>query len=151
MEEVVVNELTVDGMRRVKVVSDAALDEARFRELIPLEGRERAVFVPGGDEGLGIFSLEVLWPVYGPAEFAVLGPLKFRRLMVVNFCYAGRVSEAIKLAVSEFLSRTHFAARDAFVRDLPQGAENGMLVHGVILQAAEWMPAGCVAVGGHGD
>lgn len=151
IEEVVTNELRHDGMRRVKVIADAVIDSGRFRELIPLEGRERAQLVPGDDEGLGIFSLEILWPVYGPVEFAVLGPLKFRRLMVVNFCYAARVSEAIHLAAAEYFARTHFIARDAFVRDLPQGAEVGMLVHGVILQAAEWMPAHCVAVGGRND
>lgn len=104
--------------------------------------------MPGGDAALGLYSLELTWPVFEPYEVFCYGPKRFRRFMFVNFCYAERVSEAINLAASEFFARTHFTARDAFVCELPRGAEVGMLVHGVILQAAEWMPAECVAVGG---
>jgi hypothetical protein len=110
--------------------------------------RDRVVYAPGCDELLGIFSLEITWPVYGPWEVAYLSPKKFRRFMFVHFAYGERVSNCMEMARDEFFARTHFAPRDVYVQELPKGAEIGMDVHGCILQVAEWMPAQCVAVGG---
>ena len=148
MEEITINELTHDAMRRVKIVGDVALDAAQYQDLIPLAARDRAVCVPGLDDLLGIFYLEITWPVYGPWEVFYYGPKKFRRFMFVHFAYAERVSSCVEMARDEFFARTHFAPRDAYLQELPNKAEIGMNVYGCILQAAEWMPAQCVAVGG---
>ena len=109
----------------MKIVGDAALDAAQYQDLIPLAARDWVVCVPGLDDLLGIFSLEITWPVYGPWEVFYYGPKKFRRFMFV-----------------------HFAPRDAYLQELPNKAEIGMNVYGCILQAAEWMPVKCVAVVG---
>jgi hypothetical protein len=148
MEEIMINELTHDGMRRVKVIGDAPLSVSMYQAAVPCEARDRAKLISGGDGLLGLFSLEVTWPVYGPIMFAICGPKKFRRLMVVNFIYEERVSDCIELARIMFFAGTHFAPKYAFLLDLPNGAEDCMDVHGCILLQAEWMPARCVAVGG---
>lgn len=148
MEEITINELTHDGIRRVKIIGDVMIDAAQYLHLIPLVARDRAVYTPGCDELLGIFQLEITWPVYGSCEVAYLSPKKFRRFMFVNFAYSERVSSCVELARTEFFIRTHFVPAYAFVRKLPQGAEMCMDVYGCILQVAEWMPAQCVAVGG---
>jgi hypothetical protein len=148
MEEITINELMHDGMRRVRIIGDAVIDAARYQDLIPLAAREWVMYAPGCDELLDLFSLEITFPVYGPWEVAYLSLKKFRRFMFVHFAYAERVSSCIKLARTEFFARTYFVPRDAYVQVGPPNAEIGMDVYGCILQVAEWMPAQCVAVGG---
>lgn len=150
MQQMTINELTHEGLRHVKILgTEPILLPLRILDqVIPLEARERAALTPGQDDLLGLFSLDATWHVFEPYDFFIHSPKKFRRLMVVSTVYVERVSACIELARMEFFSRTHFAPRDAYVRDLPKGAENGMVVHGCILQAAEWMPANCVAIGG---
>lgn len=148
MEEVVINELNHEGMRRIKIIADAEIPMARYQVLVPLEAQSRLVCVPGCDDLLGLSSLEMTFPVYGPWEVFYHGPKKFRRFMFVNFAYSERVSNCMEMARDEFFARTHFAPRDVYVQELPKGAEMWMDVHGCILQVAEWMPAQCVAVGG---
>jgi|WetSurMetagenome_2_1015567.scaffolds.fasta_scaffold498816_2 hypothetical protein len=148
MNEVTINELTHNGIRRVKIIGDVVIDAARYEHLIPLVARDLVVYTPGCDELLGIFQLEITWPVYGPYEVFYHGPKKFRRFMFVNFAYSERVSNCMEMARDEFFARTHFAPRDVYVKELPTGAEMWMDVHGCILQVAGWMPAQCVAVGG---
>ena len=104
--------------------------------------------VDAQDQALGIFSLELTWPVFEPYDFFCQGLRGFRRLMVVNYAYAERVSDCIELARRAFFAGTRFAPGFAFVRELPKGAEGGMDVHGLYLFMAEWMPEQCVAVGG---
>lgn len=148
MKEMTVNELTHNGMRRMKIIGDVVIEAAQYQHLIPVVARDMAVYTPGCDELLGIYQLEITWPIYGPWEVAYLSHKKFRRFMFVNFSYSMRVSNCIELARTEFFARTHFAPRDAYLQELPNKAEIGMDVHGCILQVADWMPAQCVAVGG---
>lgn len=148
MQKMTVNELQHDGWRRLRFVSDAVIDYYPYLRLVPSVAREHLVTNPGQDELLGLFSLEMLYPVYGPFDFMIHSPKKFRRLMFVHTIYAKRVSECIDLAKVEFFCGTRFKPEYAFVQLLPRGAEDGMDVHGCILLAAEWMPASCVATGG---
>lgn len=166
MIEVVVNELRQDGMRRLKVISDVAFDpspnpspnsmeQERYLERgmmrrVPEVARSRVQVSRSVDEALGIHSLEVAYPVYGPFDVAVFSSKKFRRLFFVNYVYGSRVSECIELARVEFFSRTKFAPSYAFVKCLPAGVEDGIDVHGLFLIQAEWMPEKCVGVGGIG-
>lgn len=148
MRKMTVNELTHDGWRRLKIVGDTVIDFNTYMHLVPLVAREHLVNNHGQDELLGLFSLEMLFPVYGPYHIMNHGHKKFRTLMFVHHVYTKRVSECIDLARTEFFAGTRFVPGYAFVRDLPNGAENGMEVHGCVLLAAEWMPANCVATGG---
>lgn len=148
MRKMTVNELTHNGLRRLKIVGDAALDAERYLHLIPTVAREHLVTRHGQDDLLGLFSLEMSFPIYGPYDLMIYSAKKFRRLMFVHHVYSARVSECIDLARIEFFAGTRFAPMFAYVQKLPNGAENGMDVHGCILLAAEWMPADCVATGG---
>lgn len=148
MRKMTINELTHDGWRRMKIVGDAVIDVEPYLHLIPLVAREHLVFNHGQDDLLGLFSLEMLFPVYGPYRVMIHSPKKFRNLMFVHNVYAKRVSECIDLARIEFFAGTCFVPAYAFVQSLPKGAEDGMDVHGCVLLAAEWMPANCVATGG---
>ena len=148
MEKIICNELTHDGMRRVKIIGDAVINETRYQDLLPLEALDRVLYAPGRDDQLGLFSLEMKFPVDGPWEVFYYGPKGFRRFMFVNFQYAECVSSCVEIARNEFFIRTHFTPRDAYVAKLPEDVEIWTDVHGCILQVAEWMPAQCVAVGG---
>lgn len=147
MQAMTINNLSPDGMRRMKIIGDAEIQTAKYEVLIPAEARPLAVFVPGCDDVLGLFSLEITFPVYGPCDVFYHGPKKFRRLMFVNFAYAARVSDCIELARAEYFARTHYAPGYAFVQSLPEG-KDGELIHDCVLLSAEWMPARCVAIGG---
>lgn len=148
MRKMTVNELQRDGWRRLKIVGDAVIDAEPFLGLVPLAARQHLVTTPGHDDLLGLFSLEMLYPVYGPYPVMIHGRKKFRRLMFVHHVYARRVSECIEMARVEFFAGVRFAPMFAFVQSMPRGAEDGMDVHGCILLTAEWMPADCVATGG---
>jgi len=152
MEEIVINELTHEGVRRVKVIGDNPLTppSPRFawERVVPAVALDKMKMIDACDQALGIFSMELTWPVFEAYEIFNYGPKRFRRLMMVNFVYAGRVSDCIYLAVINYFSGTRFMPGYAFVSELPRGAEDGMCVHGVQLFEAEWMPARCVAIGG---
>ncbi len=148
MRKMTINELTHDGWRRLKIVGDAVIDVEPYMRLVPLAAREHMVTNHGQDDLLGLCSLEMLYPVYGPFDFMIHSHKKFRRLMFVHTIYAKRVSECIDLAKVEFYCGTRFKPGYAFVQKLPRGAEDWMDVHGCVLLEAEWMPSSCVATGG---
>lgn len=148
MQKMTVNELAHDGWRRLKIVADAVINVDAYLRHVPLVAREHLVANHGHDELLDLFSLELLYPIYGPYEVMIHSHKKFRRLMFVHHVYARRVSECVDLARIEFFSGTHFVPRYAYAQKLPQGATDGMEVHGCIFLEAEWMPANCIATGG---
>lgn len=153
MQEVILNVLTHEGMRVVKVLSDSPLTLAlsRWEREMPAITEGRVFISENCDQALGLFSVELRWPVFGRVDVAYPGLKRFRRFMMVHYSYATRVSECIRLAVDSFFVCTHFRPGYTFVRSLPQGIENGTEVDDVILIEAEWMPARCVAVGGRAD
>jgi hypothetical protein len=148
MQELINNELTHDGMRRVKVIGDVVIDAARYEHLIPMAARDRVVCVPGCDDILGLYSLEMTWPIHEPWNVAYLSPKKFRRFFFVHYVYAERVSQCIELARDAFFIGTHHKPGYVFVASMPKSVEAGKEVHGCLLFEAEWMPAQCVATGG---
>src|SRR3990172_6213810 len=152
MDEVVLNGLGPDGMREVKILSDVPPVSAvwQWERGLPAMALERLRLDEQCDEALGLYSAELRWPVFEPIDVINFGPRRFRRLMMVSYVYAARVSECIGLAAESFFAGTHFRPRFAFVRELPKGAEDGMEIDGVMLMEAEWMPSRCVAVGGRG-
>lgn len=58
-----------------------------------------------------------------------------------------KVSKLILEAGAEFSKMTGRDPMFAFVRDIPQGAQEGMEVRGIMLILAEWMEPDQVAVG----
>ena len=152
MEQVVANILRHDGMRYLKVIGDAEIDPAKYLSACIVVDcvREKVKWSMDQDRDLGIFTFEATWPIFEPFDFANNSPKRFRRFMVVNYCYADRVSDCIKLGVNAFSAGTMFFPKLAYVRDLPNGAEDGMEVHGVILIESEIAPSNCVLIGGMG-
>lgn len=151
MESIVLNELRHDGMRRIKIIGDVPVNDRRFdrfERLIPPAARERAVYDEKPDKLLNIYSLEISFPVFGPHEVFYHGPKGFRRFMFVHYAYAAKISQCIELARDAFFIGTHFLPRNAYVATLPNGAEDGMEIHGLTLFEAAWMPSQCAAVGG---
>src|SRR5690242_2950912 len=104
MEEVLVNELGHDGMRKLIAMSDRSLlpGIARWLEAVPGPARDLAVYEETQDAALGIFQLEIKWPVFGVFDIEIESPKKFRRVIVVHYKHAERVSDCIKLAVEAF-------------------------------------------------
>lgn len=160
MEEIVINELTHEGMRRVRVMGDSPFTPSpqpspegrggrRWERGIPLIAMDRLQVVNSHDETLGLYMMELTWPVFEPVDILNFGPRRFRRLMMVHYSYAERVSECIRLGVEEFMVRTRWMPGYAFISEIPNGAEDCMHVHGVELLQSEWMPQRCVAIGGH--
>lgn len=155
MEKLVTNMLTHDALRRVKIIGDSAFDaefpiDALWRHGVYVNEMSvgRLQTTVQTDDALDLFSIDISWPVLGPWEVSYLSPKKFRRFMFVNFDYSERVSNCIEICRDQYFIQTHYAPRDAYVRELPKGAELYSDVHDCILQVAEWMPARCVAVGG---
>ena len=148
MEEIVVNGLGHDGMRRLKVIGDSVDRFAYFYGVVPKISWDRIEMDDSYDAALGIYSMELNWPVFEPFDIALESPKKFRRVMMVHYCYAARVSDCIRLAVEAFTMGTRFFPQYAWVREIPKGAEEFMEVHGVILTLGEIAPSNCVLVGG---
>lgn len=148
MEEVVINELGHDGIRRLKIIGDYADMFPRFYSLVPACARDKVQMDDSKDQALGIYSMEITWPVFEPFDIAIGGPNKFRRVMVVHYQYAERVSECIRLAVEAFMAGAKMFPKYAWVREIPKGAEEFREVHGVMLISGEIAPANCVVVGG---
>jgi hypothetical protein len=147
MQKMTINELMPDGMRRMKIVGDTAINPERYVCFVPLEAREHLTLVPARDDLLGLHSLELTYPIFEPFDFMIHSPKRYRRLMVVHYAYGSRVSECIQLAWTEFFARTKFAPMYSFVKNLPADLDGTMLNDCIVLEA-EWMPARCAAVGG---
>ena len=158
MEEVVLNELTHEGMRHVKLLGDEPFETERpvamlLRNgvIVPEVAMKRLQVEGQCDAALGLHSLEVRWPVFGPVDVLYFGPKRFRRFVFVHYSYAERVSECLSQAVEIFLMGCHFLPGFAFVRKLPAGTPDCMEIDYVTLVQAEWMPEHCVAIGGRAD
>jgi hypothetical protein len=134
-------------MRRLKIVGDAEIEAERYLALAPERARGMATLKPGRDDLLGLFSLELTYPIFEPYEIMIHSRMKFRRLFFAHYSYGSRVSECIALARSEFLRLTGFAPMFVFAPGVPDDLF-GSVREGCVLIQAEWMPARCVAVGG---
>jgi hypothetical protein len=148
MDEVVVNELMHDGMRHLKVISERDDDFERYLKVVPRPACDMHQMVIKPDLALGIFTMDLTWPVYEPFDVQVHSPKGFRRLMMVHFSYGKRVTEVISLAAHLFFAGTGIPSKYAFVRETPRDAEDGIMVHGLSLVLSEIVPAKTVGVGG---
>jgi hypothetical protein len=149
MIELLVNEVLPDGMRHVKVVSDAPLSAStltspQIRESTKFGGSVRE----WRDEVLGLNYLEAGWACMEVVHVQLEGQPKCRKLVVWKFLPGERVSEIITYVADWFFVQTHHRPEYAFMRSLPSGVESGTEVDGVMLMQADWALPGCVMVGG---
>jgi hypothetical protein len=159
MEEIVRNSISEDGMREVRVVSDAPVSVARMRRFLPGAARGLEVVRCYPTSALGLFYGEVVYPVREVVEFpfAACREGKFRRLAVWRLVpeEGFRVSEVIEFLAEWFFVQTHRRAGYVFMRRLPREAISGQQLavsamggEGLVLLEADWALDRCVLVGG---
>ncbi len=153
MEEVMVNELTEEGRRRMQIAGDAPLTLRAVYCAITPKNEEGIEMREWKDEVLGLQYGEAEWAPKGEVvDFQPVGWPRARRFVVWGLEPGEKVSEVIILAAKEFLRLFGGKPQFAFMRKLPKGVENatGIMFMGmeILLFEAEWMPKRCVAVGG---
>src|SRR5574342_28770 len=153
MIEMVLNEVSVDGMRLVKVISDRVVSEACLRSVVPGAAKGFAEVKCWDTAALNLFYGEVRGPVREVVRLKVPGDGRMssartreRRLVAWRFMEGEgyRVSEVIGHLAEWFFVQTHHKPGYAFMRKLPKGVECGEEVEGVILMEAEWALERCV-------
>lgn len=142
MIEKLIDEVTPDGVRHMKMVSDLSP--------IPFPVREGAGFQvqEWTDELLGLHYLDATWASMDVVILQGEGWPKPRKLVLWKFLPGERVSEIIKEVADWYFVSAHHRPQYAFMKRLPQGAENGTEVDGCMLIEAEWALDGCVMIGG---
>ena len=168
MIEVVLNQLSGDGMKLVRVISDKPVSETWLWSLVPGAAREFAVVKPWETAALSLFYGEVTYPVRGVVEIPVPTPLslrdsppsserasrfggRVRRLAAWRLMEGEgyRVSEIIEFLAEWYFVQTKRKPGYAFVRKMPRQVESGEWeVDGVMLFEAEWCLEKTVMVGG---
>jgi hypothetical protein len=164
MIEVLLNELSLDGMRRVKVISDHAVREADLRSLVPGASQDFAVVSCQSTAALNVFYGEVTWPCREVIECRVACvDERARRFAVWKMMPGERMSEVIVCVAEWYFVQTRQRPQFAFVRRMPKGAISGQRLafsgqllavdeecedDGVMLFEAEWALNGCVMIGG---
>jgi hypothetical protein len=152
MIEIVLNQLSADGMKLVRVISDQRMSEALLWSLVPGAAREFATMKPWETAALCLFYGEVTYPVRGVVEVrGACGEGRVRRLACWRLMEGEgyHVSEIIEFLAEWYFVQTKQKPGYAFVRKMPRGVESGEWeVDGVMLFEAEWCLERCVMVGG---
>lgn len=148
MIEVVVNQLSADGMKFVRVISDRVVSEAFMQAVVPSVAREFAQVKCYDTAALSLFYGEVTYPLRGVVEVHAELWKKPRRFAGWRLMPGERASQAIHYLDEWFFVKTHRRAEYAFMRSLPKGIESGVDVNGLELHEAEWCLEKCVLVGG---
>jgi hypothetical protein len=165
--EVVMNQISVDGMKFVKVISDKAVSDAVMLGFVPGAARDLAQVKCYDTAALSLFYGEVNFPVRGVVEIPVGAPLslrdvppngerasqfggRVRRLaawrMVESEGY--RMSEIITFLADWYFVQTHRRPQFVFVKVLPKGVERFQEVDDLCLIDVDWALEKCVMVGG---
>lgn len=145
MIEVLANDVTLEGMRRVKVVCDEPIEGIRFSPLayIPPDANQRGWM----DELLGLFYLEATWPCREAVSIQCEGWKRAREMVLWKLAPGERVSVVLTRMMGLFGERFKSFPDYAFMRRLPKTIEHGFEVTDVMFVEAQWMPPGCIAVG----
>jgi len=153
--EVLANDVTLEGTRRVKVVSDAPLDPyppALSPFVVQIEKGSHRTWC---DELLGLHYLEVTWPCREVVSIRCEGWTCAREMVLWKLAPGERVSEALMVSLDVYCERFKCLPDYAFMRRLPKTIENGFEAltpdplptgEGVVMLEAEWVPAGCMAI-----
>jgi hypothetical protein len=140
--EVLLNDVTLEGDRRMKVVSDSCIDAASLPVVILRSANVRT----WSDDVLGLHYLEAVWPCREPVSIRG-GEWKCARKMVLwKLADGERVSEALKLAMAVYGQRFKCFPDYAFMRKLPKTISDGFEVDDVMFLLSNWVPAGCMAL-----
>lgn len=151
MIEILLNDITVDGMRRVKVMSDHRVTEAFMRRYVPGAAKGLEHVHCHDTAALSLFYGEVTWPVREVIRCQLtVDSLRLRNLVVWKFVAEEeyRLSEIIVFLADWYFVRAHHRPQFAFIRKLPNGIESCTEVEEVMLVQADWALNGCVMVGG---
>lgn len=148
MIEVVVNQLSADGMKFVRVISDRVVSEAWMRSIVPGVAREFAQVHCYDTSALSLFYGEVTYPLRGVVEVHAQLWKKPRRFAGWRLMPGERASQAIHFLDEWYFVKTHRRAAYAFMKSLPKDIESGTDVNGLELHQAEWCLDKCVLVGG---
>lgn len=143
MEQVLEDLITLDGARRLKVVSDRRLTDLS----VPDYAKDCKNVRTWQDADLGLHYLEMTYPYRGPAE-VLLECWPKKRRMVIWALLGQRVSRAMQEAAIMYASTFARWPGYAFIRKLPRKVENGVEVDGVMLLQTEWALPGVLMVGG---
>lgn len=139
MIEVLVNDVTLEGMRYVKVVSDMAP--------VPYCVPAGSIAQTWPDELLGLYYLEFSWPCREAISLQCEGWKCAREMVLWKLAPGERVSEVLKQMMALFGERFKGFPDYAFMRKLPKTIENGFELDDVMFIEAEWVPQGCIALG----
>lgn len=143
MEQILEDLISLDGSRRLKMVSDGEMADLS----VPEYARDRKKVRTWQDPVLSLHYLELIYPYRGPAELRLECWPKMRR-MVVWALLGQRVSQATQEAAILYASTFARWPGYAFICKLPGKVENGVEVDGVMLLQAEWAMPGVLLVGG---
>lgn len=138
MIEVLANEVTPEGMRFVKVVSDVAP--------VPFCVPGGAIVSTWSDDALGLYYLVAEWACREAILIKCEGWPSPRPFVLWKLRKGERVSEALKKMVGTFGGRFKCFPDYAFMKRLPKGVEPGFEVDDVMFCEGEWVPPGCIAV-----
>ena len=142
MLQVVEDTLVAGGLRRTRWEADAPIGFNPIEE----EGWQVREWE---DKVLGLHYVELLAQYRGPVEvyFHELGPWKFIR--VLAWALQGeRVSKCMREGAHAFASMVGRWPRYAYICRLPNGAEYGVEVDGVVLVDCTWVVDGYIFIGG---
>lgn len=147
MIEILINDVTPEGLRRVKVVSDAPIIPAELfpSHLLPyrLEGVDVHM---RSDDVLGLHYLEGTWACREAVRICCEGWKCPREMVLWKLAPGERVSAVLTQMMALFGERFKCFPDYAFMKKLPKTIESGFEVADVIFSEADWVPAGCVAV-----
>lgn len=147
MIEVVERVVEMDGCYREKVMADVDLSVGWHVE-VPSYAFGREQVQVWEDAPLGVWYAQVRYPYRGPLDVHYPDwPKKFRRMV----CWAyldEKVSQGMREGAALYASLFARWPGTAYIDRLPEKAEYGVEVDGVILIPADWAPQGCMLIGG---
>jgi hypothetical protein len=151
MIEVLKVEISPDGMKTIRLMSNRSETDARLLKLVPGAAREWAKIVRESNEMLSLHNITITYPLREMVDVrAACADGRARRLAVWKLVPEEeyRVREIIGFLVGWYFVQTHRHPEFAFMKKLPAGVEDDLDVCGVALREAEWAMTGCVMVGG---
>jgi hypothetical protein len=147
MEQIILNNLTSDGTRHVKLMSDKPVNQARMLQFVPTPALDYAQIKCYDTAALMLFYGEVDYPAREAVDFQCEGWPKFRRLVVWKLMPTDYVSVCMEEARLYYFHIFMRHPRYAFIRKYPH-IDDLYEANGLMLIEAEWALPGCLMVGG---
>jgi len=148
MEKIVLNRLTVEGVRELKLLSDQPVEARRLCRFIPTPALEFAEVRVYDTAALSLFYGEARWAARDAVDIQLPGWVKARRLVVWKLTPSERVSQAMEEARLYYFQLFMRHPRFAFIRRLPRALDEEWEQNGLMLMECEWALMNCLMVGG---